>query len=174
MPISRSQVIRGAAFGLFAPSLISAMIAEAKGATSADIALLNSAIELENAGIKAYTDAFSLNLLSPGVLAVAKGFRSDHQAHAAALSAAVRSAGGTPSTSALRLQYPALKSQTDILSFAETVERTAATSYLTDIGKLSNPALSKLMASILGVETTHVATLATVLKQDRPYSGFVS
>jgi hypothetical protein len=33
-----------------------------------------------------------------------------------------------------------------------------------DIGKLSNPALAKLMASILGVETT----------QPLPYRGFVS
>jgi Ferritin-like domain len=174
MPMSRSQVIRGAAFGLIAPSLISAMIAEAKGATSADITLMNGAIELENAGVKAYTDAFTLNLLSPGVLAVAQGFRSDHQAHAAALSAAVRSAGGTPPTTPAPLTYPPLKSETDILTFAETVERGAATTYVTDIGKLSNPALAKLMASILGVETTHVATIAAVLKQGRPYSGFVS
>jgi rubrerythrin len=150
------------------------MVQEAEAATPGDIALLNGAIELEHAGIKAYTDAFALNLLSPAVLEIARGFRSDHQAHAAALAAAVRAAGGTPSTATAKLQYPALKTEADILAFAETVERAAATSYLTDIGKLSNPALSKIMASILGVETTHVTTLATALKQGRPYSGFVS
>lgn len=175
MSISRKTLLAAAvAAGLFAPALMSSLVTEAAAATPADIELLNGAIELEHAGIKAYTDAFTLNLLSPPVLEIAKSFRSDHQAHAAALAAAVRAAGGTPSTATPKLQYPALKNEADILAFAETVERAAATSYLTDIGKLSNPALSKIMASILGVETAHVTTLATALKQGRAYSGFVS
>ena len=175
MPFTRTQFIAGgSALAVFGPALISSMMKEAEAATPSDIGLLNGAIELEYAGIKAYTDAFSLNLLSGPVLEIAKGFRADHQAHAAALAAAVRASGGTPTTKTAKLQYPSLKSEADILAFAETVERAAATSYLTDIGKLSNPALAKIMASILGVETTHVATLAGALKQGRPYAGFVS
>jgi Ferritin-like domain len=175
MSLSRSKLLAGgAALGVFGPTLVGAMLQEAQAATPSDIQLLNGAIELENAGIKAYTDAFSLNLLSPPVLAIAKGFRSDHQAHAAALTAAVKAAGGTPTTATAKLEYPSLKSEAEILAFAEKVERLAATSYLTDIGKLSNPALAKTMASILGVETTHVATLAAALKQGPPYPGFVS
>jgi rubrerythrin len=175
MPLSRTQLLTGgAALAVFGPALISSMVKEAEAASPADIDLLNGAIEIENAGIKAYTDAFSLNLLSPPVLAVAQGFRADHQAHAAALAAAVRSAGGTPTTKTAKLDYPPLKSEADILAFAEKVERIAATSYLGDIGKLSNPAMSKIMASILGVETTHVAILASALKQGVPYHGFVS
>ena len=175
MPISRTQLLAGGtALAVLGPALVSSMVKEAEAASPADIELLNGAIELENAGIKAYTDAFALNLLSPSVLAVAKGFRADHQAHAAALAAAVKAAGGTPTTATAKLEYPSLKSQADILAFAEKVERLAATSYLTDIGKLSNPALSKIMASILGVETTHVALLASALKQGVAYNGFVS
>lgn len=174
MPFTRTQFLAGgSALGVLTPALLTSMMKEAEAATPSDIELLNGAIELEHAGIKAYTDAFSLNLLSPPVLEIAKGFRADHEAHAAALSAAVRSAGGTPTTKTTKIDYPTLKSEADILAFAETVERAAATSYLTDIGKLSNPALAKIMASILGVETTHVATLASALKQDRPYTGFV-
>jgi Ferritin-like domain len=174
MPIPRPQFLGRAASALLGATVLGSMMKEAAAATPADVELLNGAIELENAGIKAYTDAFSLKLLSPPVLAVAQGFKADHQAHAAALAAAVKSAGGTPSTATAKLEYPPLKSEADILAFAEKVERIAATSYLGDIGKLSNPALSKLMASILGVETTHVATLAAALKQGRPYPGFVS
>jgi len=173
MPISRPQFIGSAAFAVLGSTVLGSLMKEAAAATPADVELLNGAIELENAGIKAYTDAFSLKLLSPPVLAVAQGFKADHQAHAAALASAVRSAGGTPTTATAKLEYPPLKSEADILAFAEKVERIAATSYLGDIGKLSNPALSKLMASILGVETTHVATLANALKQDKPYTGFV-
>jgi hypothetical protein len=174
MPISRPQFLGSTAFAVLGSTVLGSITKEAAAGTPADVELLNGAIELENAGIKAYTDAFSLKLLSPPVLAVAQGFKADHQAHAAALAAAVKSAGGTPSTATAKLEYPPLKSEADILAFAEKVERIAATSYLGDIGKLSNPALSKLMASILGVETTHVATLAAALKQGRPYPGFVS
>lgn len=150
------------------------MMKEAQQATASDIELMNRAIELENAGIKAYSDAFSLNLLSAPVLEVAKGFQADHQAHAAALSAAVIAAGGTPATKAAEIQYPPLKSEADVLAFAETVERAAATEYLTDVGTVSTRKIARLMASILGVETTHVAMLAAALKEDRPYSGFVA
>lgn len=174
MSLSRSKLLTaGATVAVFGPTLVGAMLKEAQAATPSDVQLLNGAIELENAGIKAYTDAFSLNLLSPPVLAIAEGFRSDHQAHAAALAAAVKASGGTPTTETAKIEYPSLKSEADVLAFAETVEREAATAYLTDIGKLSNPALAKIMASILGVETTHVATLAAALKQGRPYPGFV-
>jgi rubrerythrin len=146
----------------------------AASATAADIALLNSAIEFENAGVKAYKDAAALNLLSPAVLDVAKGFMADHEAHAAALTSVVTSAGATATTATAKLEYPALKSEADIVAFAETVERGAATAYLTDIGQLSNAKLAKLLASILGVETTHVSTLASVLKHGPAYVGFVN
>jgi rubrerythrin len=112
--------------------------------------------------------------LSPPVLEVAKGFMADHEAHAAALTAAVKAAGGTPTTATAKLEYPSLKSEAELLAFAEKVERIAATTYLTDIGQLSDPKLAKIMASILGIETTHVAILASALKQGRPYPAFVS
>jgi rubrerythrin len=152
----------------------STMMKEAEKATPKDIELINEAIALENAGIKAYDDAFALNLLSAPVLEIAKAFQSDHKAHAAALAAAVRAAGGVPTTETLKIDYPPLNSEADILAFAEHVERAAANEYLMDIRYLSSPALAYLMASILGVETTHVATLAAALKEDRPYPGFVS
>jgi rubrerythrin len=175
MKVSRTQLLaNGAAIVAFGPAVMAAMTEAAKAATPADVELLNGAIELENAGIKAYADAANLNLLTPPVLAVAKGFMADHQAHAAALAAAVKAAGGTPTTVTLKLTYPPLHSEADILAFAEKVERIAATAYLTDIGKLSDPMLAKLMASILGSETTHVTTLAAALKQGRPYPPFVN
>jgi rubrerythrin len=176
MTFPRTKFLAGsAAIAMFGPALMQSVMKEAEAATPRDIDLLNKEIELENAGIKAYTDAFKLNLLSPPVLEVAKRFRSDHQAHAEALAAAVRSAGGRPSTGTTKLEYPPLTSEADILAFAEKVERFASTAYLDDIGKLSNPVLAKLMASILGVETTHIAMLAAALKQPLPpYQGFVS
>jgi rubrerythrin len=68
-----------------------------------------------------------------------------------------------------------LKSQSDILNFAETLERGAATQYLSSIPKFQNKDFAKVAGSILGVETTHVAILAyTLTKNTEPYKDFVS
>jgi hypothetical protein len=151
MAFSRTKLLStGTALAVFGPVLMGTMIRAAEAATPDDIALFNGAIPLENAAVKAYSDAAGLNLLSPPVLAIAKGFMGDHKAHADALSAAVKAAGGTPATTTAQIPYPSLNSEADILMFAEKIERMAATAYLTDIGKLSDPALSKIMASILG------------------------
>jgi hypothetical protein len=146
----------------------------AVAATPGDLAVLNSAIPLERAGIKAYADAASLGILSPGVLAVAKGFMADHMAHRDALIAAVKAGGGVPSEETVKLVYPSLKTEKDILVFAQSVEKQAASAYLGVFPVLQDKALAKAAASILGVETMHVGILATALGQGQPYSGFIS
>ena len=176
MEISRAKLLgAGTALAAFGPSLLGPFMTAAEAADQGDIAILNSAIELERAGIKAYTDAAGTGLLSPGVLAVAKGFLQDHTAHRDALIAAVKASGATPTTETTKLTYPSLKSQEDILNFAETVERAAASAYLANIPKFQDRNLARTAASILGVETTHVAILAYTLKKTtEPYNDFVS
>jgi rubrerythrin len=175
MTVSRSKILAaGSALTVFGPAVIAAMVQAAEAADEGDIKILNTAIPLELAAIKAYTDAAGLNLLQPAVLQVAVGFRTDHQAHADALAAAVRAAGATPVTTPVAITYPALKSQADILKFAESLERQAASTYLSVIPVLKDRNLAKTMASILGVETTHVSTLAAALGEGKAYTGFVS
>jgi hypothetical protein len=159
---------------LTASSLMLAFQKAAVAATPGDLAVLNSAIPLERAGIKAYADAASLGILSPGVLAVAKGFMADHMAHRDALIAAVKAGGGVPSEDTVKLVYPSLKTEKDILVFAQSVERQAASAYLGVFPVLQDKALAKAAASILGVETMHVGILASALGQGQPYSGFIS
>lgn len=172
---SRGRLLAAAPVAaLTASSLLLAFQSAAQAASPGDIAVLNSAIPLERAGIKAYEDAAALNILSPGVLAVAKGFIADHTAHRDALIAAVKASGGVPNPDTLKLTYPPLKTEKDILAFAETVERTAATAYLGVFPVLQDKALAKAAASILGVETMHVAILAGALGEGQPYHGFVS
>jgi rubrerythrin len=138
-----------------------------------DVALLNSGIELERAGIKAYTDAAATGLLGADVLKVALGFRSDHSAHRDALISAVRAANGIVTTRTLAVDYPPLRTQADILAFALTVEHLAANTYLTLIPKLQDRDLAKAAGSILGIETTHVALLAQALGQPAYPQPFV-
>lgn len=171
----KNVLFSGAALGLLGPALLTKFVDAAQGTGKGDIAILNSGIELERAGIKAYQDAAGTGLLSKDVLAVAAGFMHDHQAHRDALIAAVKAAGATPSDKTVALTYPALKTQTDILQFAKSIEEKAAATYLSVIPELANRELAGVAASILGVETTHVALLAQALGSLPVYpSGFVS
>jgi|ERR1700722_6620829 rubrerythrin len=177
MNVSRAKLLgTGTALAAFGSGMLGPFILAAEAADEGDIKILNVAIALERAGIKAYTDAAGLNLLTPDVLAIAKGFIADHTAHRDALIGAVKAAGATPTDDTTKLTYPSLKTQADILNFAETVERTAASTYLSVIPAFKDKDLAKVAGSILGVETTHVAILAYALKQGtEPYpKSFVS
>ncbi len=176
MNVSRKKLLAsGTALAAFGPVLLGPFIAAAEAADEGDIGILQVAIKLERAGIKAYQDAAGTNLLQPSVLEIAKGFMADHTAHRDALIGAVKAAGVTPTDETTKLTYPTLASQEDILKFAESVERQAATTYLSVIPAFKDRGLAKVAGSILGVETTHVAILAYALKAGtEPYASFVS
>ena len=96
-------------------------------------------------------------------------------AHRDALEGAIKAAGVKPETGVIAITYPPLKSESDILTFAQTLERGAATAYLSSVPNLQDRGLAKVAASILGVETTHVAILAyTLTKTTEAYKDFVA
>ena len=176
MNVSRAKLLgTGSALALIGPALLGPFITAAEAASAGDITILQSAAKSERTAIKAYTDAAATGLLSAPVLTVAKGFMQDHMAHRDALEGAIKAAGMTPETGVLAITYPPLKSEADILNFAETLERGAATAYLTSIPALQDRGLAKVAASILGVETTHVAILAyTLTKTTEPYKDIIA
>src|SRR5271165_3207657 len=177
MNVSRRKLIAsGTALAAFGPAMLGPFIRAAEAASPGDISILNTAIALERAGTKAYVDAAVTGLLKPEVLAVAKGFMADHTAHRDALIAGVKAAGGTVSDATAQLAYPPLKTQEDILKFALSVERQAANTYLSVIPAFMDRQLARVAASILGVETTHVAILAYTLNEGtEPYkTSFVA
>ncbi len=172
---SRSTLLgAGSAIALIGMPLMTRMVDAAQNADPDDLATLNAAIALERAGIKAYTDAAKTGLLSPQILTVAQGFVADHSAHRDALVAAVIAGGGQPTHDTLQLDYPALRSQNDILEFALVVENKAASTYLSVIPDLKNRDLAQVAASILGVETTHISQLSIALGKRVYPSHFVS
>jgi bacterioferritin (cytochrome b1) len=154
----------GSAIALVGMPLMTRFVQAAQnGADPGDLQTLNSAVELERAGIKAYTDAVATGLLSPQIVAVAQGFVADHAAHRDALIAAVLAGGGEPTAQTVVLEYPALHSQADILEFALGVENKAASTYLSVIADFKNRELAQVAASILGVETSHISLLSNAL-----------
>ncbi len=163
----------GAAIAIVGIPMLDEFADAAAKANPEDLAMLNSAIELERAGIKAYDDAADTRLLSPRVLDVALGFRNDHVAHRDALSAAVKAGGAYLSTNTASIAYPPLHSQADILRFALAIEKQAASTYLSVIPDLADRRLAQVAAAILGVETTHVSKLADALGAHAYPQGFV-
>lgn len=173
--LSRASLLgAGSAVALVGLPLMSRFVEAAVRLDADDIDSLNAQIELERAGVKAYRDAQATGLLAPPVMEVAGRFASDHAAHLDALNAAVTAGGGRPSTATASLVYPHLASQKDILEFALSVEREAAVTYLSVVSDLKNRKLAELVASILGVETTHVSMLASALGQVAYASAFVA
>jgi rubrerythrin len=157
--------------GVSAALLLDRVVARAATASPSDVTALNAAVELERAAIKAYEDAEASKLLSAKVLAAANLFKSDHAVHLAALEAAVRAGGGTPSTGIAKLAYPTLASEHDVVAFALKTEELAASTYLSVVPELNDRELAGLIASILGVETVHAGVLAEVLGTFPPYPG---
>ena len=176
MKVSRVKLLgTGTALAVIGSGLLRPFILAAEAADEGDINILQSAAASERTAIKAYRDATATGLLSSSMLAVAKGFLQDHVAHRDALEGAIKAANVKPSQELAAVKYPALKTQNDILMFADTLERGAATLYLANIPKFQDRTLSKIAASILGVETTHVALLEYTLKKTtEPYNDFVS
>jgi hypothetical protein len=174
---SRATILgASSAIALVGPTLLQRFLVVAEAADEGDVKILNVAIALERAGIKAYQDAAGTGLLQKPVLDVAVGFMKDHTAHRDALVAAVQHAGGTVTSETTKLTYPELKTQGDILKFALAVERQAAATYLSVLSSFKDRQLAQASGAILGVETTHVAILTQTLGMGtEPYNGgFVS
>ncbi|MDQ2908246.1 MAG: ferritin-like domain-containing protein [Candidatus Eremiobacteraeota bacterium] len=139
-----------------------------------DLKSLATELAAERAAIKAYTDAAALGVVSAPVIAVLNGFLADHNAHRDALIAAYTGAGQTAPADVAPLDTPPLHNENDVLNFAYTVERMLADGHLTAVPLYKNRDYATTAASILGVETTHVALLAEALRRNPAYpSSFV-
>lgn len=168
------MLLSSAALGAISAPLLTAFAQAATKLDAASLDAVQSLLEIERAGIKAYNDAAATGLLSKNVLAVALQFKRDHEAHRDALITAVQATGAVPSSATAHIPYPPLNSEHDILAFAEKVERKAASTYLSVVPDISDKTFAQLLASILGVETTHVAMLAEALGDAPAYpAGFV-
>jgi len=172
---TRAQALgAAAALGLAAPLLTNCTLA-AGGIDAGDVTSLGSELALERAAVKAYTDAAATGIVSASVLAVLNGFLADHTAHRDALIAAFTNAGRQAPEDVAPLDSPAMHAEIDVLGFAYTVERMLADGHLTPVATYKNRDYAKTAASILGVETTHVALLAEALRRNPAYpTSFVA
>ena len=134
-----------------------------------DVDLLNEGLQGEYFGITAYDAALGTGLLSAKVATVAKGFQADQRAHAQTIRKAIVRLRGRASAPKTWKEYaamyppPKLASETDVLQYAASLERSAAVADTKMVAKLHDPALRTLFARIGGVEAMHWALLRSTL-----------
>jgi hypothetical protein len=132
---------------------------------SQDVDIIQGALAGEHAGIAAYRIAGASGLLVPDTLKVALVFKGHHEAHRDALAALISDIGTAPVAPKsdddyiAELDLAALKNQSDVLSLALTLERGAATGYISQISSIRDSGLSQLFAQISADEMIHWTTL---------------
>lgn len=147
-----------------ASSLVGGRAAAATAQTD-DLGVIQTALALEHEGIAAYRIAGKSGLLSPATLKVAQTFMGHHEAHRDSLAKLVSGLGGKPAEPktdadyAADLNLGALKSESDVVALATTLERGAASAYIGQISSLKDPAIARLFASLSADEAVHWATL---------------
>lgn len=136
----------------------------------ADVSILNSALDLENTAIAAYTAGAPL--LKGAALSAGKLFLSQEKEHAQGLTQAIKDMGGKPnrakSMNAYVQGFPKLKTQTDVLRFAVDVENMAVAAYIGAIPKLKTPTLRQTAAAIETNEAEHISVLLGALNANNP------
>jgi hypothetical protein len=140
-----------------------------------DVKTLAAVLALERAAVKTYSDFAASKVIAPAVLAVFAQFLADHTAHRDALMTALSAAGASAADDAALSDTPAPQSEVDALETAYTLERALAQAHLGAVTTLHTHDYGATAASILGVETTHVALLGEALRKGQAYpSGFVT
>lgn len=146
------------------------------GQAQADAAVLDALLDLERSSIAAY--GVIATKLSGRPLASAHLFAAQEAKHAAALIAAIRTLGGTPSPARPRAEYeaafPRMRGERDALSFALDVETTAIAAYADALGKFATDAVRVTAASILVTESEHAAVVLGDLGRPQVPEPFVT
>lgn len=172
---SATTTLSAAAVALLAGHPTLAAAAQGKGQSGVvDAGILNTALAIEHEGINAYTLAAQSNLLKKPVLALAIKFQDDHKAHRDRLIKVIGTLGATPvkekslAEYAKDLEVDKLKSQTDVLNFAASLENEAVNAYLGIIPAFHDLRHSKLAGRLAADETEHYTLISHALGRPLP------
>jgi len=128
-----------------------------------DLGILNYALTLEYLETAFYADVIKSGLFKGSDLETIKTFGSQEAQHVAALTAAVKQAGGTPAPKP-EAKFP-LDSAQSVLKLAGTVENLGAAAYLGQAPNIQSPEVLASALAIHSVEARHASALNTLLGQ---------
>ena len=152
---------------------LTALLARPAAADQAlDVQILQTASSLEVLAVAAYDAALGLDFIkngNPVVVKFAQTTMSQHDEHKQAFQAQTKTLGGKEQTTpnpkfvpVVEQAKPNLKTPLDVVNLAVTLEDVATQTYVQNIFLLDNSNTKALMASVMGVETQHAATLRAV------------
>ena len=143
------------------PAATAAPMASSRSGTEqfgdGDLGIANYALTLEYLEADFYAKVANSGMLKGKLLATARAFGNEEQAHVDALIALIKKAGGTPAK-APKTNFP-LDNEKSILKLAATVENLGARAYLGQAGNIKDKEILAAALSIHSVEARHAAVL---------------
>ncbi len=178
----RDAVRRGLAAGgaVLGAALVPALLSVRQAFAAApqnDAGILASAIRLENTAVAAYAAAVKSGLLTPQFRRTAALFGRQEAEHAAALTAALKSLGGTPpagTDAKLLAPLKSARSQQQVAQFAIELETMAVAAYYDASKKLRQARLLQTSAQIMSNEGQHLVVLRQTLGKNPVPQAFAN
>ncbi|MGH9189619.1 MAG: ferritin-like domain-containing protein [Acidimicrobiales bacterium] len=169
---------RGLAYGSLGSVLYAVVGAPAKADEALDVQILQTASSLERLAVDTYDAVLKTNLGKvrdlPGTAGkVMETFLTttmqQHEEHKQGFQAQTSALGGVPQDIPNRkfqpivtAQVPRMVQPVDVVDFAATLEKVATDTYLLNLTMLEDKRSKQIMASVMGVEAQHLATLRAV------------
>jgi len=167
-----SFLLRGAlaAGAVYGTAAVAPFVSNALGATT-DLDILNFALTLEYLETDFYQRVAPTVGLSAAAAHDASNFGKEEAAHVAALTAAIKSSGGTP-VAKPTFVFP-VKNAAEFLGLAYTVENLGVSAYNGAGPLLQSKTLLAAAGSIVQIEARHAAAIALMIgKSPTPSGGF--
>jgi len=165
---------RGALAGGFGAALAGIVGSPANAQSNLDVQILQTASSLEILAVATYKAALTLPFIGGSsantvVKKFAETTMSQHDEHRKAFQAQTTALGGTVQDKpnpkynpVVQAAVPTLKGPADVVKLAATLEQVATETYLSDLNMFSDTKSKSIMASVMGVESQHLATLRAV------------
>lgn len=163
---------KGLVGGGLAAALFGILARPASAQEAIDVQVLQTASSLEILAVATYEAALGLDFIKNGnkiVKAFAETTMKQHNEHKQAFQAQTKALGGKEQTAAnpkyapvVEQSKPKLKGPGDVVMLAATLEEVATDTYLANLSLLEDTKSKEIMASVMGVESQHLATLRAV------------
>lgn len=178
--LERRRLLRNGGFGLgalaargllatgFGAALTSIVAAPASAQEEVDVQILQTAASLENLAVATYEAALGLEFVSTNatVRAFAEMTMRQHAEHGDSFNAQAADLGGERQTdpnpkyaAVVEDAKPGLTDLGKVVSLAIDLEQVATQTYLANLTLLEDTETRALMASVMGVESQHLAVL---------------
>jgi Ferritin-like domain len=180
-PIDRRRLLKTGGFGLAVlmsggvlrnplGSALAAMTRPLSTQSGIEVQMFQTAASLENLAVATYSAALELPFVQENavILQFIETTRQQHSEHGELFNAEAEGLGGerqdAPNprySQVVQASMPTLTDAAGVLGLAATLEEVATDTYLANLTMLRNAAMRTLMASVMGIESQHLATLQT-------------